>query len=351
MMNTIDDLYGVMEAIRPGTFGDFKKVFCARYYERQLKKIFVRGGGGATKRVWENIRPKNMDNLKAVLAPVTLRLPFAAFSAYLPVVQTRVVSVELMKQQRTLYTEILAKRLPTAHGMDRLAKVTALLYAQMCADAPLTVGARPDVNSAKQIELTRLLDEELRDRKVLVFSRFEQVVTLLCKDAAAAKVPHVRITGVENAAQRVTAQTAFQKADDPKAPRVCFLTTAGSEALNLHAADVVVFYDLPWTWGEFQQILGRARRLGSEHGSVLVLLLAALDTIDEVVLMNLLGKEHVTGSLALDDAKVIEQLVNTHQPDVQFTDVQTATSVASFVDSAIDAIFEAVCPERETSQA
>ena len=58
---------------------------------------------------------------------------------------------------------------------------------------------------------------------------------------------------------------------------------AGGDAINLQAAKAVVFYDTPWSAGDYLQILGRMIRIGSEHDSVYAVHLVCRDTIDEHV--------------------------------------------------------------------
>jgi len=52
------------------------------------------------------------------------------------------------------------------------------------------------------------------------------------------------------------------------APRVLVTTDVASEGLDLHRAERVVHYDLPWTAVRLQQRAGRILRPGSEHPSV-----------------------------------------------------------------------------------
>jgi len=56
---------------------------------------------------------------------------------------------------------------------------------------------------------------------------------------------------------------AFQDPDDDT--RVCCITMAGSESINLQAAKALIFFDTPWSAGDYIQILGRMVRIGSIH--------------------------------------------------------------------------------------
>jgi superfamily II DNA or RNA helicase len=70
----------------------------------------------------------------------------------------------------------------------------------------------------------------------------------------------VRVTGDEDSLQRDAAQRAFTQTDTT---RIIFLTMAGSESLNLQEAAGMIFFDLPWSAGDYIQLIGRAIRIGS----------------------------------------------------------------------------------------
>ena len=106
----------------------------------------------------------------------------------------------------------------------------------------------------------------------------------------------LRITGSENDRQRETAKTAFLNPDDPT--RVICITTAGSEAINLQAANLLICLDTPWSAGDFLQLLGRMIRIGSEHTVCHVIHLVARSdlfskTVDHRVLQVLGKKMHL----------------------------------------------------------
>lgn len=58
------------------------------------------------------------------------------------------------------------------------------------------------------------------------------------------------------------------------------LDDAGSEALNLQAASVMIIASLPDSWGKLIQIVGRISRIGSTHSSLLLIFLLHEDSQD-----------------------------------------------------------------------
>jgi SNF2 family DNA or RNA helicase len=83
----------------------------------------------------------------------------------------------------------------------------------------------------------------------------------------------------------------MQKFQDPNSDvRVCWITTAAAEGINLQAAKAIIFYDSPWSAGDYLQILGRMIRIGSVHDRCYAIHLVASGSID-VRVMGVLRKK------------------------------------------------------------
>jgi superfamily II DNA/RNA helicase len=67
-------------------------------------------------------------------------------------------------------------------------------------------------------------------------------------------------------------------------------TEAGSEGVNLQAANVLVNFDLPWNPMIVEQRIGRIQRLASEHGSVCIFNIILRGTFEEYVVGRLMEK-------------------------------------------------------------
>ena len=99
-----------------------------------------------------------------------------------------------------------------------------------------------------------------------------------------------------NAAVLQTIREAFQ--DYNNETRVIFITMAGGDAINLQSAKALVFYDSPWSAGDYLQIIGRMIRIGSENDTCYAVHLVCRDTIDERV-----------GQVVRKKMKLIEQVL------------------------------------------
>jgi len=152
-----------------------------------------------------------------------------------------------------------------------------------------------DGDSGKLDALVDLLTNELEGEKVIVFSRFRQMVDILEKTLKKAKIKTCRITGAENGDQRLASQKSFQ--DEKSEVKVCLITMAAAEGVNLQLAKAVVFYDTPWSAGDYLQIIGRMIRIGSIHERVFSYHLCAPKTIDDRVMKSLKAKMNLIESV------------------------------------------------------
>ncbi|MGB5136826.1 MAG: helicase-related protein [Prochlorococcaceae cyanobacterium] len=76
----------------------------------------------------------------------------------------------------------------------------------------------------------------------------------------------------------------------PPAIHVIVSTEAGSEGVNLQAANVLVNFDLPWNPMIVEQRIGRVQRLASEHAKVSIYNIILADTFEEYIVGRLMEK-------------------------------------------------------------
>lgn len=98
---------------------------------------------------------------------------------------------------------------------------------------------------------------------------------------------------------------------NPPELHVIVSTEAGSEGVNLQAANVLVNYDLPWNPMIVEQRIGRVQRLASEHAKVFVYSVILSQTFEEYIVGRLMEKlqmaSHAIGDIeALLEASGME---------------------------------------------
>jgi len=133
------------------------------------------------------------------------------------------------------------------------------------------------------------------DRKIVIFSEWTTMLTLIERQIKPLKLDCVRLDG--SVPQKKRQQLVHQFPRDPTC-RVFLTTNAGSMGLNLQAANTVINVDLPSNPAILEQRIARAHRMGQKN-PVQVYLLMSEGTIEEKLLATLSAK-HDLALAALD---------------------------------------------------
>lgn len=131
-------------------------------------------------------------------------------------------------------------------------------------------------------------------RKVLIFSQFRMMLSVLSDFLTVQGWRYVMLDGTHSVAERQEAIDAFNRplsAGGIEEPVRVFLlsTRAGGLGINLAAADTVIIYDSDWNPQRDLQAQDRAHRLG-QHRPVVVYRLLTAGTIDERIVRRAAGK-------------------------------------------------------------
>lgn len=283
LKNRLFEGYCIFGVIRPGLFTT-QKAFHDDYCFVELKKV-----GKARVPIIKGY--KNLDQFREKIDPYFLGRKKHMVAKELPTLTTREIVCELGAAEESKYEEALSGILELGDGEVKVYEdhkaLVSLIYCQQVVnslamlkfDTDDTVGDGTmdfDFNlkgykvgklGAKEQALVDLLTGELEDEKVVVYTRFASLVGRLQAILKKEGIKSTRITGKENDKARRKNQEEFQDPDSDT--KVIFITDAGSEAINLQTAIGMVFYDAPWSWGNYIQILGRIIRIGSPHKGVL----------------------------------------------------------------------------------
>ncbi|WP_434111087.1 SNF2-related protein [Paraburkholderia caffeinilytica] len=287
-------------------------------------------------RRWRNPIEKNGDGVRrALLArrirPFMLRRRKDEVAKELPAKTTIVCSVDLEGAQRDLYETVrtaMQERVRAAVSAQGLARshiivLDALLkLRQVCCDPRLVRKIRVDENqddegekrykvekteraeksarvtrSAKLDLLLSMLPELIEEgRRVLLFSQFTGMLSLIAEAIEEAAIPYVILTG--DTTDRITPVERFQQGEVP-----LFLISlkAGGVGLNLTAADTVIHYDPWWNPAAENQATDRAHRLGQDK-PVFVYKLIAAGSIEEKIVELQEQKAGLADSILSEDA-------------------------------------------------
>lgn len=314
LKNNLIEGFSIYKVICPSVFGN-KTKFLEEYCITKMQPV----GGG--RKVPIVVGYRNLQHFRDRIDPYFLGRAKHIVSDELPTLITKEIICELGAAEDSKYQEALSGVLELGDGevrdFEEHKAFVSLIYCQQVCDSlsllrytgtdEILTGLYKDESikvsdlGAKETTLLELLGDELEGEKTIVYTRFASLVPRLqaiCKENG---IKSTAITGkvqdtAKNPARR-KAQEAFQ--DMASDVRVIFITDAGSEAINLQAASAMVFFDAPWSWGNYVQLLGRPIRIGSPHQHVVVYHLLAerpgrkakdRKTIDHHVL-EMLGKK------------------------------------------------------------
>ena len=234
--NSVLDLWSIFDFLMPGYLGTAKD-----FRERYELPIAKEKNAEAQSRLARRLRPFLLRRLKSEVA------------ADLPAKMEQVSFCELTPDQRSVYQAVIEasrKEVLEAVGAQGIAKsrmvvLTALLrLRQVCCDLRLLKldNVNP-ANASGKLDLFGELLEEVIDggHRVLVFSQFVGMLTLLKERLAAEKIEFCYLDGSTTDRGAVVEQ--FQK--QWAIPVFLISLKAGGVGLNLTGADTVIHFD-PW---------------------------------------------------------------------------------------------------------
>lgn len=251
--NSVLDLWSIFDFLMPGYLGNHQD-----FKERYEVPLGRDGDTAAQARLARRIRPFLLRRLKREVA------------ADLPEKIEQVAFCDLTEDQAGVYRQVLdatRREVQQAVGEQGLAKsrmvvLTALLrLRQVCCDLRLLKleQVNPDTASGKLDLFGELLEEVLDGgHRVLVFSQFVGMLTLLREKLAAESVDYCYLDGSTQDRAGVVAR--FQNNGD--IPVFLISLKAGGTGLNLTGADTVIHFDPWWNPAVEAQATDRAHRIG-----------------------------------------------------------------------------------------
>jgi superfamily II DNA or RNA helicase len=294
--NSVLDLWSISDFLMPGYLGSAKD-----FRERYELPIARDRNTDAQARLARRLRPFLLRRMKSEVA------------SELPPKIEQVAYCELSETQRSVYQQIMesgrSEMLAAAGqgiGRGRIVALNALLrLRQACCDLRLLKldGAVAGATSGK-LELFGELIEEALDggHRVLVFSQFVSMLTLLREKLAAEAVEYCYLDGsISNRAEVVL---RFQETQTP-----VFLISlkAGGVGLNLTGADTVIHFDPWWNPAVEDQATDRAHRIGQTR-LVTSYKLITRGTVEEKIVQLQQRKRAIIQSIMGGEEQFVEAL-------------------------------------------
>ena len=306
MENHLGELWSLYHFLLPGLLGN----------EMQFKRVFR-----TPIEKYGDVLCRNA--LARRIAPFLLRRTKAEVAQDLPAKTDIPRTCELTGAQRDLYETIRAtmqdkvRNAIEAQGFKKsqIVILDALLkLRQVCCDPRLLAlpAARKVKESAKLELLMSLLPDMIAEgRRILVFSQFTSMLTLIEQELDEREIDYVKLTGQTR--DREAPVNRFQTGEVP-----LFLISlkAGGTGLNLTAADTVIHYDPWWNPAVEDQATGRAHRIG-QLNPVFVYKLYTEGTVEQKILA-LQERKRIMAASVLGDGEEIKVTLTAEDLSVMF---------------------------------
>ncbi|MFZ4534762.1 DEAD/DEAH box helicase [Propionivibrio sp.] len=291
--NHLGELWSQFDFLLPGLLGDSNTF--TKYWRTPIEKQ-----GDAPRR----------NLLARRIRPFILRRKKEEVARELPPKTIILRKVELAGSQRDLYEtvraamDIMVREEVASKGFGRsqIVILDALLkLRQICCDPRLvkTVSAQRVKERAKLELLMTMLPEQVEEgRRILLFSQFTSMLSLIETELKHAGLDYVILTG--DTTDRETPVRRFQAGEVP-----IFLISlkAGGVGLNLTAADTVIHYDPWWNPAVENQATDRAHRLGQDK-PVFVYKLIIAGSIEEKILVLQERKADLAAGILSEDRTI-----------------------------------------------
>ena len=322
--NRLSEMWSIFDFLMPG--------FLFKYDEFRTKfetPIAKSHDADATERLQKMVAPFILRRLKKdVLKDLPDKIEEVRY-AKLEGEQRKLYDAQVLHMQKML--EMPAEELSKSR-IQVLAELTKIR--QICCD-PSLLSIDYNGESAKREACLQLIMSAMDGgHRMLVFSQFTSMLSLLMEDLDAAGIRYYLITGATSKEERIhlvhefndgECQTDLEFSEDGSAGNVkskgsarsddnskgvsVFLISlkAGGTGLNLTGADVVIHYDPWWNVAAQNQATDRAHRIGQTK-TVAVYRLIAKDTIEEKIMDIQENKKDLADAILSGEQQSLGQL-------------------------------------------
>lgn len=300
MENHLGELWSIFNFILPGLLGPEKQ------FTTVFRNPIERNGDGTRHK-----------QLISRIKPFMLRRRKDDVLKDLPTKTEMVRSIELGSEQQDLYESVrlsMEKHVRNAisdKGLNRsqIVILDALLKLRQICCAPSLLKlktVKKTIESAKLEDLMSFLPNLMEEgRRVLLFSSFTSMLTLIETELKEKSIPYVKLTG-----QTRDRKTPVEQFQSGKVPLFLISLKAGGLGLNLTTADTVIHYDPWWNPAAEQQATDRAHRIGQKN-PVFVYKLITKGTVEEKILeMQAKKRQLISGVVEQEMQKSVKLTQN-----------------------------------------
>jgi SNF2 family DNA or RNA helicase len=303
--NRLKELWSIFDFLMPGFLGNYRE------FNEQFERPIEAG------------TPETGQRLRKIAHPFILRRLKSQVEKELPE-RTDIINVcEMEEDQRSLYLDVLDECRQKVFGeiasrgikRSQISVLAALLrLRQVCCDPRLLKNREKEAPpSAKLTALMDMLEEIIESgHKILVFSQFVEMLTLIRAELEKTSYKYEYIDGQTPAKERLDKVNEFNA--DESIPIFLISLKAGGTGLNLTGADYVIHYDPWWNPAVENQATDRAHRIGQTR-HVFNYKLITRGTVEEKILALQKKKKELADLVIGGDESVAKELT---KEDLEF---------------------------------
>lgn len=296
--NNTFDLYAQMNFVNPGFLGSVKS-----FKDNYSMPIDKDGDKDAA------------EELQKLISPFLLRRTKEQVATELPPKTEDVLYCEMLPAQQKIYdahkneyrNKILEKIETDGLNKSKLFVLAALTKLRQICDSPLLLKDE-HINTAESAKIKLLLNhinEKTAKHKILIFSQFTSMLTLIKNELDKQQIDYEYLDGKSSQKNRQKSVEHFQNNKDL---RVFLISLkAGGTGLNLTEADYVYIVDPWWNPAVENQAIDRCYRIG-QNKSVMAYRMICKGTIEEKIIKLQNKKKQLASDIIQTDEKIMKTI-------------------------------------------
>jgi len=309
--NSVMELFSIVEAINPRIFGQNKKAFMDRYCILDM---------------WKNvIGYRNLDEIREKLQYCMIRRKKRDVLPELPPLLESTRFVTLAPIQREQYNKIKSGILEMKKGgrLELFNLLQQMAYLQQAAIHTNLIDEGAEPCSSKLDECKSIVDEVVIDNKIVIFTRFLKMVSILQREFASygavvyqGETPNTCQADSEGLDSSDCSKCKYARCGSRKelvyrfnsdeSCRVFISSDAGAYGVNLQSASYLIQMDLLWNPAQQYQRVSRIQRASSRVKSWNVISIVSEDTMEERTLKVLEAKQKISDDVIDTEVSELE---------------------------------------------
>lgn len=304
VMNNTTELYAQIDFLVPGLLGSLE--FFKKEYAQPIDKY---------------ANEQKIQQLQQIVAPFLLKRNKQQVAADLPAKTESIIWCQMEERQQILYDAIKAQVGESIFldirnkglGGNKLNILQAILKLRQVCAAPQLLEEYSEETGSVKLEVLLGQFEELKDKKILVFSQFKGMLDLIAAACRAKGLAFFHFDGDTPLARRKEMVESFQTPGD-RTNIFLISLKAGNAGLNLTEAEYVFLIDPWWNQAVQQQAIDRTHRIGQTK-NIFAYQMLCRNTIEEKMVHLQKKKANISNELVQAEENFVKNLT---EDDVKY---------------------------------